>query len=180
MISVGIDPSTKTGLVILDGSKDKAPRVLVATQTDAVSSEYTPSYRGSMLSLSIVNIISKYVGRNDPAVYVIEGYAMNRINQMVLLCTIGTLIRKGVIDYTDAPFYEVAPTSMKKFVTGHGRSSKEDVISAVDTAWGYATTNDNIADAYGLAVMGLAKAGELNREISTDQESGLDKLREVW
>lgn len=45
----------------------------------------------------------------------------------------------------------VAPAQLKTFVTGNHRASKADMIVGVKQKWGVNTTNDNNADACGLA-----------------------------
>ena len=54
---------------------------------------------------------------------------------------------------------EVAPTSLKKFVTGKGNAKKDLMLLSVYKRWGFDTTNDNKADAYGLAQFGRALLG---------------------
>lgn len=50
----------------------------------------------------------------------------------------------------------VPPSTLKKFVTGNGAAKKPEVIAAVQEVWGFATTQDDEADAYGLLMLGEA------------------------
>jgi crossover junction endodeoxyribonuclease RuvC len=49
----------------------------------------------------------------------------------------------------------VAPGTLKKSVTGDGRSKKDLMLLKVYKKWGVEFDNDNLADAYGLARMAL-------------------------
>jgi Holliday junction resolvasome RuvABC endonuclease subunit len=49
----------------------------------------------------------------------------------------------------------VAPTALKKFVTGRGNAKKNEILLAVYRKWGVEFANDDMADAYSLARMGL-------------------------
>ena len=49
----------------------------------------------------------------------------------------------------------VAPKSREKYATGKGKASKSDVITAVKK-WGYVTEDDNRADAFVLAHIGVS------------------------
>lgn len=50
----------------------------------------------------------------------------------------------------------VAPTTLKKYVTGDGRAKKDDMKLAVYKHWGVEFRDDNLADAYGLARIAAA------------------------
>lgn len=51
----------------------------------------------------------------------------------------------------DVPTLEVPPTTLKKFVTGHGVAEKSLMIREVFKKWGYNALEDNDADAYALS-----------------------------
>ena len=46
----------------------------------------------------------------------------------------------------------IPPTTLKQYVTGKGTASKEDMVAAVQK-WDDSITDNNLADAYGLAHM---------------------------
>lgn len=48
------------------------------------------------------------------------------------------------------PTREYAPSSIKKFTTGHGRAEKADMVIAVKQRWGVDAIDDNEADAVAL------------------------------
>lgn len=49
----------------------------------------------------------------------------------------------------------VPPTTLKKFVTGKGQASKEQMLYSVNQKYQLSLTDDNIADAFGLARFSL-------------------------
>lgn len=51
---------------------------------------------------------------------------------------------------------EVAPTALKKFITGKGGSDKNIVLKEVFRRWNLDLCDDNMADAFGLAKIGEA------------------------
>jgi Holliday junction resolvasome RuvABC endonuclease subunit len=55
---------------------------------------------------------------------------------------------------------EPAPTQVKKFVLGK-QGEKSQMMLHVFKRWGYEPANDDIADGFGLAAIGLAHAGQL-------------------
>src|SRR5690625_5242216 len=56
-----------------------------------------------------------------------------------------TLYKNGV-DYTI-----VAPSQVKKFATGKGNASKDNMLLPIYKNWGYEHESDNVRDAYVLA-----------------------------
>ncbi len=83
------------------------------------------------------------------------------------------LIRYALWDRTDGPlgdFYIVAPTSLKKFVTGKGNAPKEMVIKEVYKRWGFEAANNNEADALGLLQIGRCLAGILEPTMDAQRE----------
>lgn len=74
---------------------------------------------------------------------------------------------RGVVKLTAAelelPVILVNPTTLKKWLTGHGRAKKPDMIDAVRRQFGLAVTDHNIADA--IAVMEFARSQFSNQEV---------------
>ena len=50
-------------------------------------------------------------------------------------------------------FKIISPTTLKKFVTGKGNSGKDIMLLEVYKRWNVSFSNNNLADAYGLARM---------------------------
>lgn len=71
----------------------------------------------------------------------------------------------------------VAPTSLKKFVTGNGGAKKSDVKLHVYKRWGAEFSDDNKADSYGLARIAAALQWPEGQELTKVQNDVLAKLR---
>lgn len=73
----------------------------------------------------------------------------------------------------------VAPSRLKKFVTGAGNASKVQVAAAVTRHWPDAQArNDNEFDAVGLAAIGAAAHGEpFNRALTKYQQEVVEAVR---
>lgn len=147
---VGIDPSTKTGLVILDGDK-------VETEIEITTKVKTDPQR----FLSIADHIVKHLKDDD--VICIEGFSFGSKGKGVSTqYGIGWLIRAELIK-SGYSYYEVSPGALKKFATGKGTTKKDEMVLPIYKRWGYEGATDNIRDAFVLAQ--IAKA--------IDDESGL-------
>lgn len=59
----------------------------------------------------------------------------------------------------EIPYVLIAPTTLKKFVTGAGNSEKSRMVLTVFKRWGIETANDNEADAIGLLQIGRMLTG---------------------
>jgi crossover junction endodeoxyribonuclease RuvC len=67
--------------------------------------------------------------------------------------------------------YEVvAPTSLKKFVTGKGNAAKELVIKEVFKRWGLEPADNNEADAIVLLMIGRCLAGIMEPSMEAQRE----------
>jgi crossover junction endodeoxyribonuclease RuvC len=84
----------------------------------------------------------------------IEGYAFvdgqaGELDRIEL----GGVIRDRLADV--APIVEVAPATLKKFATGNGRASKDEMIGALASRHGHAFKSNDEADAFALLMLGL-------------------------
>lgn len=154
-ISIGIDLSlTKTGYVVIhDGGK-----VLVSGLIKSKPNGDTPINE----VVRIRNIIHGLKAKIDeclsyaPDTVVIEGLAfMAQGTSLVQLAGLNYLLRSLLVDL-GWPFVIVAPTSLKKFITGSGRGDKDMIMMAIYKNYGFEAADNNIADAFGLAAAGMA------------------------
>ena len=93
----------------------------------------------------------------SPKIVVLEGYGYANAHTLATLVEIGTAVRLGLHACGVIPMV-VAPSQLKKFATGKGNAKKEQIILEVFKRWGFTATTNNIADAYVLGKMGLARA----------------------
>lgn len=146
---MGVDTSTKTGYVVLgSGATVNAVGVIhYRPESDRFA-------RFARYAYDLVVLVEKY----DIELVVFEGYSYAGKFVNSLQYELGAVLRyvmweKGV------PFVEVAPTSLKKFVTGKGNAKKDLMLLSVYKRWDFDTEDDNEADAYGLAQFGRALHG---------------------
>ncbi len=87
----------------------------------------------------------------------IEGfsYATRNTTSLIQLGALNYLVRERLV-LTGVDFVIVAPTTLKKFVTGKGNAPKDLMLLETYKRYKVDITNDNIADAYGLARIGEA------------------------
>jgi crossover junction endodeoxyribonuclease RuvC len=139
---VGIDPSTLTGLVIMDstGKVIEEKEIHLANGIKSTSKEIQ-SYGRYIASL--VPLDSEKVG--------IEWFSLASKGQAVsTLYGIGYAIRYA-LNEIDIPYLDITPSALKKMITGKGNSKKEIMIKEVYKKWGYEHPSNNVIDAYALA-----------------------------
>jgi len=111
-----------------------------------------------------------------PDVVVMEGYAMGIKGGRVF--DIGEMgySYKRILYKAGIETYIVAPTSMKKFVTGKGNAKKEAIQSSLLTTWDIDIQYEDEADACGLALFGYyMKHKRMQRTLKPNQ---VDALKE--
>lgn len=160
---VGIDPSTKTGFVILndDGSVDIDVEVKPHTTSDP--------HR----FMEIADTIMKLLESDDRII--IEGFSYGSTGDAVSIqYGTGWMMRAWIIK-NGMDYIEVTPGGLKKFATGDGRTKKENMILPIYKKWGYEHTSDNVRDAYVMAQIGRYMDGL--EEPTKYQQDVLKKLR---
>ena len=102
----------------------------------------------------------------------IEGYSFGSKQGGEYLAEYGGLLRFHLMDDFDA--YEVAPTQLKKYITGKGSGKKELMIAHIANKYGGIFDSNDHYDAYGLFLMGLGviKAVDVNKE----QQAAIDAV----
>lgn len=134
---VGIDPSTRTGFVVLD----KQGNVVRAKELTGVGSK-DPKRMVTLIDEVIAHI------RSDDVICIENfGFASRQAIQMG---GIGWGIRMAMFR-RGMKYYEVSPSSVKKFATGKGNAKKEDMILPIYRKWEFEHPSDNVRDAFVLA-----------------------------
>lgn len=172
--SIGLDISlTGTGLVILEKGK--------IIQQKLIKSKPIPNGtpRDEVLRmLKIVEEIEDVVSEYNPTIAVIEGLAfgIQKTTSLTQLAALNFFTRARLIDYR-IPFVIVFPTTLKKFITGSGASKKDVLMMEIYKRWGVSIADNNEADAYSLAQVGLALFGGNSKAITKFQQEVINLLK---
>lgn len=116
-----------------------------------------PGLRGAKRLATIEAFLRRAVGDGVVTLAALEGPSLDSVHREFDLGEVSGVARLLAYRLSGAEPLVVAPTLLKKFATGRGGASKEDVLHAVKTATGLALTNDDEADAVVLAW--VARAG---------------------
>lgn len=171
--SIGIDLSlTCTGIVVLENG-NMSLKETIKTKPNGP----TPTAEIERLH-EIIEGIEGHLGEFMPTIAVIEGIAFMARNTSSLaqLAALNYMTRSLVYNYK-IPFVIVAPTSLKKFITGSGVAEKGVLMMEVYKRYGVTISDNNVCDAYSLAQVGLALKGGNSKDINKKQEEVLELLR---
>jgi crossover junction endodeoxyribonuclease RuvC len=158
---IGIDPSTKTGLVILENNK-------IHTAIEITSKEKRDPHR----FMDIAKKVMKYITEHD--VICIEGFSYSSKGSAVSVqYGIGWILRSELIR-AGLNYHDVPPSSVKKFATGKGNAKKEDMVLPIFKRWGFEHNSDNVRDAFVLAQIAQALNGQV--ELTKFQKEALIKI----
>jgi crossover junction endodeoxyribonuclease RuvC len=145
------------------------------------SFEITQFSRLRMIRLGVMHHIygtPEICGRGKRAdLVVVEDLALTRsTGQHLTRAGLWHLVMEG-IDNEFIPYAVVSPTSLKKYVTGKGNASKDEVLAAAIRRYPTAPISGNDeADAYALRAMGLDHLGHPAVEMPKAQRAALDKI----
>lgn len=160
---VGIDPSTKTGLVILDEHGN------VILTKEIKTTVATDPHR----FIDISNSVLKHIEPNS--IICIEGFSYgSRGAGVSTQYGVGWLIRSDLFR-SGQNYYEVSPSSVKKFATGKGNTKKDEMVLPIYKKWGFEHSSDNVRDAYVLAK--IAQALHSDVELTAYQKEALKKVK---
>lgn len=138
---VGIDPSTKTGVCVIDES---------GNVIDAV--EITATGKDPHRMMEIIGSTMDMLEPND--LVCIEGFGFASQSGF-LLGGLGWGIRMDMAS-RDIRYNEVAPAALKKFAGGKGNAKKDELAVHIFKQWGFEHGSDNVRDAYVLAQIARA------------------------
>lgn len=107
----------------------------------------------------VIDIIRYYC----PGTVLIEGYSYASNGSVIALGEFGGILRLRILEAmaeTGATaFYEVAPSTLKKFTTGKGNGNKEAMAAHVQRQWNQIFRNNDETDAYALGQLGRHVVG---------------------
>ena len=145
---VGIDPSL-TGFAMVAMYQD-GTTVEKEIKTKAVK---TLSDRMTRLR-TLAREAESFVKEHIPELCLIEGYAFGAKGRAIIsLGELGGVVRHFVVGLADNTV-EVPPSTVKRFLTGKGNANKLDVVQKLGRRFDREFKTDNIADAFGLALLG--------------------------
>ncbi len=157
---VGIDPSTKTGIVALSPSG----RTLDAREIEGKGEDPRRMY-------SIIQAVSRAIQPDD--IICIEDFGFSS-QKAVILGGIGWGIRMELYR-RGFKYIQVAPKALKKFTGAGGNANKEQVADGVFNCWGLRYKSDNVTDAYVLAQ--IARAMHENIKTTKFQQEVINVIR---
>ena len=142
---IGLDIASNTGAVVRSVTSDYIDwREFIVDKKDATLK------RATWLGAEI----AEYAYKQEASLAVIEGYSMASKIGHTYLVTLGTMVRYFLKE-RGIDFIEVAPSTLKKFVTGKGHSQKDEMRLAVYKTWQFENDSLDVIDAYGLAQFGV-------------------------
>lgn len=147
---VGLDLSTKTGLVILDESGN------VLTEKEITSKIKTDPQR----MIDLTEQVLSHLKKDD--IIAIEGFSYgSRGKGMSFQFGYGYSVQIAL--YTnDYDYLIVTPSQVKKYATGKGNASKDNMILPIYKKWNFEHESDNVRDAFVLAQIARATKVDLN------------------
>ena len=155
---IALDTSMKaTGFAIGDGTPENT--VFGTKSFSSYKADYTVAGR------KFAEWLGELIDMHKPAYVVME--------QPILFGgTRGgaTVILNGLVweahreaEFNNIPRAEYAVSTIKKFITGNGKASKDEVIAAV-RAKGFAVATDNEADAVAILLLHISKTNQTEEE----------------
>lgn len=149
MISIGCDFGLrKTGVVVLDDTFEIVSQNLIESGTHAKGAERLVIIENGF------NAILDSIEDDEYGVF-IEGYAYGAKFQRESLAELGGVIRRNLF-LRKQDFWVIPPPSVKKFVTGSGKASKNYMKKCTKDKWGEIFKSDDVCDAYGLSRVGMS------------------------
>lgn len=155
----GIDPSLTATAIVgikvtqLEGEAPDPP-VVVVKQTLRCK-----QLRGVDRLVGLRRDLQQLIAQQyeTPSIVVIEGYAFGAKMNREALGEWGGVLRLTLRE-ADYPMLICPPTTLKAFTTGKGNAPKDIMVREVYRRWAYAADDHDDADAFALAMFGIAAA----------------------
>ena len=164
---MGIDPSTKTGIVVMQGDEVLDADVISCGSKNTIE-------RAASISRQVRGVAKDH----KVAFVIIEDYAYHgNKGSLVALAEIGTMIRWRLW-VEKIPYLDAAPNTVKKFVAGKGNAMKDQMRLAIFKRWGFEHESMDVVDAYAMAKTAQAMIW-WEQALKKDQEA-LKTLKKQW
>lgn len=161
---LGVDQALgNTGVVVLSADSHR-PLYLDTIRTGSTKG----AKRLQLIRDSLTRIIQAY-GVTFAA---LEGYSIRSVNRPFDLGEVGGVVRLCFLDQR-VEYVTVAPTSLKKYVSGSGRADKKIMRRATLEKWGIDIDQNDACDAYGLAHIARA----IRESLPTTDRAELEVVR---
>jgi Holliday junction resolvasome RuvABC endonuclease subunit len=161
----GLDLSlTSAGVVFLDSKGNR----IYSTAIQVKSS-------GAERLHEIYCILNRLLTRIKPTHVCVEGYSYASPFNREATAELGGVIRMLLFEHS-IPFIVVQPTSLKMFILGKGAGSKESIMMLVYKQWGFTSSINDEADAYGLAKIAQALNDEGSVKLDAKQQKALSEI----
>lgn len=167
-IVLAIDPSTKTGFTVLEVNKTN----IHIKHLEEYKAPSKGMERLGFIAGRLDQLLSKYA----PDIVYIEGYSFMSKFNLVTMAEVGTIFRYFLWQ-AGYEVIEVAPTTLKKFITGKGNSNKNLILLNVFKNWNINIENDNIADSFGLAMFAAYRLLGISDEKGVWKKSDAKNIR---
>jgi crossover junction endodeoxyribonuclease RuvC len=158
---LGLDLSlTGTGAIIIDEKEKISTEVLIK------SKKISEKPVDELIRLkNIVKEVEDTILNGEKIIKLaaIEGIAfgVGKTTHLAQLSALNYMIRDLLYDM-DIPFVIIAPKSLKKYITGSGNASKDDMMFETLNKYEKSFHNDNLCDAFALSLVardiGMGKA----------------------
>lgn len=144
MYFLGLDLSLRaTGVCLMDEMGDFKVRTIDSGELN-----------GAERLIYVENMLKDFLpseAKVDRPIAAIEGYSFSsKFSRAHATGELGGVIRR-YLHIQMIKYYQVAPLTLKKFITGKGKGEKNKVMLEAYKKWGVSFENDNEVDAYGLA-----------------------------
>jgi Holliday junction resolvasome RuvABC endonuclease subunit len=150
-LTIGIDQSyTGFGFVVLDETGQCHQKTLRKYELKRFDGE---SDRLSHIYTDLTFFFAYALSLSSDVRVFMEGYAYGAKLNREKLGELGGIVKLAVRHVLHTDPVSVPPTTLKQFATGSGKASKEQMVTAVQQ-FDPEITNDNLADAYLLALYG--------------------------
>lgn len=164
LICVGLDMSlTSTGLCLKEGNTIRLDTV--KTKPDSAENDL------ARLNLIVEKVMS-FIPQSVDMICIEDFFTPSnpmQIGSAIKLAMLGTAIRLRLYN-AGFKFFVIAPSQLKKYVTGKGSGEKSMILKEVYKRWGIEAKDDNQADACVLAHLaeGLLVPDETRPEFQRD------------
>jgi len=162
MITVGIDLSlTGTGVVILKDGNILDKKLIKSKPSGDKPKDEVIRLKNIVKDIYNTIFLNDKIGLPFPDLVAIEGIAfMARNTGSIMQLAALNYMTREIVNDKNIPFVMVAPTTLKKFITGKGIGPKDVMMLDIYKKYHVSFTDNNLADAFGLAKVAEALLGD--------------------